>query len=312
MQRLTPRGPARRRIRGLCLVVLVALLIGGCHSENRTSFELVEDIPSVPSDVTGSWFQERLPLGWFDQANLDNHRTVDARLSESIRDCMNGKGFEYVARSAQPYSVPFRRYGLLPGEDWTYTNNFGRPRSDQTTPAEPDDPAYNAALFGEADQSEVYQLHDSTGKPLGTLTTFGGCLAVGQVEVFGSIDKYAEFASLDSSVQLAVSDALEQLQSDPAVQTATHRWADCMKKRGFAMFQAPSSPLSDYDWSANPSHLDAEVVRQVDLECKAETDYLAQVFAVDYSIETDVLNRMGESLDRWRANDGIAAIQRAP
>ena len=189
------------------------------------------------------------------------HQAVDVQISRSISDCTSDAGFEFFVTDQNDISVPFRRYGLLPAEQWTYLNNFGVPvyidaESTEYVPTEAEEVAYNAALFGTQDSSggEVRELRDDDGNRIGTFTSFGGCLEFGQAQLFGTIERYGDYVQLDTATQILVSESFEDALSDRAHVDAASDWQKCMSDHGFD-FSTPLEPLA-YDWTENPQRLE--------------------------------------------------------
>jgi hypothetical protein len=188
------------------------------------------------------------------EAQEVEYREQEARIQESIRQCMAEAGFEY-----QPVMPP--EGSFMVGEEWdeeeyVRTQGFGistwygNEEVTDTTMVEEEwiDPnqemleamseseatAWNEALYGTPEQQEaemVTEVDPETGEEYQMMTGYGpGCNGEAYEAEYGSME---DSNALWEDLQPEMDAMYQQVQADPRIVELDQEWSACIAERGF-------------------------------------------------------------------------------
>ena len=247
---------------------------GGLQSSGVDSTSAIE--PAVSEPLIGE------PLGRivsqpepepspFDQLRLSPDETafVYDTWQLSLRACMAGKGFEFVASKYSDVDVStavspavtadqVAKYGYEPPPEATKIVHTSNDQQMATNPA------FVAAMDG----------------PDGT----SGCWADEQARIYGDDDT---FVTLDALLIQTKSDLAVEAEQSDVYEALDASWSDCMSQAGF-QFSKPGEALAKYvDGSVTSGETTARVA---DLNCQAAVSYEHSVSTMQNSLATKWLD----------------------
>lgn len=271
----------------------ILILLAACSGDSRATDQ---SAPDPPDGANGAWFAANLPLGSYNQIVFDTHRSLENHVGDAIEECMRQLGFEYQHPRPLQASVPFRRYGILRGDDLVYVRDMDEVDADASN--EEDSDAYLQALFGGTGPvNSTTPVRDEDGRQVGFTWRADGCLGQAQEVTFGSLDEYERFTSEDLLVQVTLSEATEDLWVSNDVQETIRPWVTCMVQRGF---EQPDR-LDYYflvPWPEN-SAVDQRATAEAELACKND-EVLRALFRLDWNMQAALLNSKAALFDSYR------------
>ncbi|HWL48475.1 MAG TPA: hypothetical protein VNT92_01230 [Acidimicrobiia bacterium] len=238
--------------RWLTLIVLLVAACGGGGAADPEATGTTED-----SGTEGETMADFFGYGTEDpEAQEVEYREQEARIQESIRQCMAEAGFEY-----QPVMPPESSF-MVTGEEWdeeeyVRTQGFGistwygnEESTTDTTMIEEEwfDPnqemleamsesestAWNEALWGTEEENMedmVTEVDPETGEEMQVSYGYGGgCSGEAYEAEYGDMEQSQD---LWSEVQPAMDAMYQQVQADPRIVELDQEWSACMAERGF-------------------------------------------------------------------------------
>jgi hypothetical protein len=241
----------RRWLTLIVLLLVVAACGGGGAADPEatgTDEEATESSTEGESMADFFGYSEEDP-----EAQEAEYREQEARIQESIRQCMAEAGFEY-----QPMVPP--EGAFMVSEEWdeeeyVRTQGFGittwygneelnepRPEEEWVDPnqemleamSESESTAWQEALYGTPEQQEaemVTEVDPETGEEYQMMTGYGpGCNGEAYEAEYGSMD---DSNALWEDLQPAMDAMYQQVQADPRIVELDQEWSACMAERGF-------------------------------------------------------------------------------
>ena len=220
-------------------------------------------------------------------------------------------GFTFRASRAIEQSLPFTRYGLLPGDEPIYVTSNAQTRpatgysgtDDQTI-----SDAYTIALYGSLrNDSPRKEVKDATGRVVGFTTEAAGCVGRAENSVIGDQQAYAQFAGDLLLIQTLLNESTAEFWSGEDTLHALGPWQNCLRDKGVA---APKSldGLDTLDWRADQVD-DQRRTAEADISCKAGTNVMRDVFRLDWTMQVQFIESnqtLVQSLESWREKLGLA------
>jgi hypothetical protein len=237
--------------RGL-LLALATLLVAACGG-GGSGAEPTTGESTAESSSEGETMADFFGYGTEDpEAAEVEYREQEARVQESIRQCMAEKGFEY-----QPVLPPDSAFAV--GEEWdeeehVRTQGFGittwygneeefagveeewiDPNQDMLeNMSESEATAWNEALYGTQEENEalmVTEVDPETGEEYQTMTGYGpGCNGEAYEAEYGDM---AASEDLWAEIQPAMDEMYQQVEADPRIVELNEQWAACMAEKGY-------------------------------------------------------------------------------
>ncbi|MFE6098941.1 hypothetical protein ACFVQ4_03150 [Streptomyces laurentii] len=278
-----PRAP-RRIALTLTLGLAASAALSGCGTardqapDHRTAAQAT---PVARADAAE--LRQRPPIT--ELLFTPNTRSHEAQRQFAI-GCMAGQGFRYApvaktqeAENADQLPQPFGLESATPPA-------AAAPQAE--TPPKPGSPesteAYGRALFGDQDKRVT-----AKGIRMAVSRPGNGCLAEAETRLLG--DGRMRWLQVRIMLFEAQEQARGSVEKDPAFQTATKHWRECMKRSGFPQ-KDPTRLLASVRTAEERATSPA---LKADLRCKDETGYL-----------TTAYTRLAAVQQRWL--DGNPAI----
>ena len=251
------------------------------------------EAPAAPAHAGATWYVEHLPLGAFPQQVADVHRQLDLALGRVIDPCMQNLGFSYDQRDIPPTIIKFRRYGILDDvARVTYTPAVAAHDESGPPPLSvPIDEAYAVALYGAVNSPQPSTIKDSDGQVVGLSYEQGGCLGKAEAEVTNN--SYADFQTADIMVQSLYERVTEALWADKRTVAAIQPWVDCMIAKGAPPPDRLDYYIASHEWTGADLDLQTRVVIE-ERECGNATDVVAEVFKIDYEMQSEIFEANAE------------------
>jgi hypothetical protein len=251
------------------LALIVLLLVAACGGGNAADPEATgtDEGASEESSSEGETMADFFGYGTEDpEAQEAEYREQEARIQESIRQCMAEAGFEY-----QPVLPP--EGSFMVGEEWdeeeyVRTQGFGIttwygneelnepvPEEEYIDPnqemlegmSESESTAWYEALYGTPEQQEEASktvVDPETGEEYMEMTGYGpGCSGEAYEAEYGSMD---DTNALWEELQPEMDAMYQQVQADPRIVELDEEWAACMAERGFEYESATAMQESVY------------------------------------------------------------------
>jgi hypothetical protein len=245
--------------------------------------------------------------------SADASWALDRALSRGIAACMEQQGFAYptpqLERPAPRAIDEFlgKRYGA-PTErpDGTAGYSFDEEEGSTTTIVPPpteeqQTEAYQRALYGGPAPS--IPIYGVGGGQVGSVQVGAdGCMGSSLIDLFGSLEAYAEYNQTQHTVETIAADSFVRLYTDPVAIEASKEWAACMSDQGFSEgtngpYKTPLDP-SNQDWpSPRPSGLESATAT-ADLECRSKTEVDGRLAAVEAEWQTELLESQPDIVQR--------------
>jgi hypothetical protein len=241
--------------RWLTLIVLVVAACGGGGSADPEATG-TDVQPTSESGSEGETMADFFGYGDEDpEAQEAQYREQEARIQESIRQCMAEAGFEYQAMMPPDSAFSMTGEGW-DEEEYVRTNGFGITtwygNEEMTeTPTEGEewvDPnqemleamsesettAWYEALYGTEEEQmadSVTEVDPETGEEYMVSSGYGaGCQGEAYEAEYGSME---DTSALWEEIQPAMDAMYQTVQADPRIVELDQEWAACMAERGF-------------------------------------------------------------------------------
>ncbi|HLU31311.1 MAG TPA: hypothetical protein VK088_06085 [Acidimicrobiia bacterium] len=248
------------------LVVALLLLVAACGggggaatSDGGPSSSTPATDPADDADNPSGGGEESLAafFGWGDEdpeAAQARFQDQEARVQESIRQCMAEQGFEY-----QPIVYPDvggRIVDDFDQEEWARTHGFGittwygnedemmgeaeewiDPNQDMLeTMSDGERQAWEEALWGTQEEQEAemeVEIDEETGETIYMSYGHGpGCQGEAYDEVYGDAN---ETQALWEQLQPAMDEMYQRVEADPRLVEANEAWSACMAEAGYEL-----------------------------------------------------------------------------
>jgi hypothetical protein len=238
------------------ITLIVLLLVAACGGGGAADPEATgtDEEATEESSSEGETMADFFGYGTEDpEAQEAEYREQEARIQESIRQCMAEAGFEY-----QPVLPP--EGSFMVGEEWdeeeyVRTQGFGittwygneelnepGPEVEWIDPnqemlegmSESESTAWYEALYGTPEQQEEGSktvVDPETGEEYMEMTGYGpGCSGEAYEAEYGSME---DTNALWEELQTEMDAMYQQVQADPRIVELDQEWAACMAERGF-------------------------------------------------------------------------------
>lgn len=257
------RNPLSALITVLLLVLAACGGGGGAEEEpstdETTQGEETSDATSAPEETSADGDPQSLGefFGWENQdseAMQADFRDQEARIQESIRQCMAEEGFEY-----QPMMPPDEAFVVADDfdqEEWTRTHGYGvttwygneeemeamgrggewvDPNQETVdVMSETEREAWYAALYGTQEEQEEdmeVEVDEETGETFYVSTGFGaGCQGEAYETEYGDQSQSQE---LWEELSPAMDEMYQRIEADARIVEANQGWSACMAESGY-------------------------------------------------------------------------------
>ena len=208
-------------------------------------------------------------------------------------------GFAYSTRDIPATTVRFLRYGVMPEDDrssYTGTPAAGDVATSPGAAVPAVDNQYTIALYGAVAAPDASPIRDSDHNVVGAAYQQGGCL--GQAEAAVAPDGYADYQATDILLQTLLHQETHSLWTDARTIAAIEPWIDCMASSGAPRPSSLDYYVATYEWTGNDVAQQSSVIDE-ERQCKARTDVLAQVFTIDFELQSKVLESNSELFRKY-------------
>ena len=151
---------------------------------------------------------------------------------------------------------------------------------------------YAKALHGTSDLST--EIEGIEGGAVGELRVGDGCLGEALVDIFGTLDGYAEYVQAESKVNEIGGIAWSRLMTEPAADIAAEEWSNCMSQHGYD-YDIPMD-VANRDWPGPRPQPGEQAVAVADHECRVETSVDLKLAELDGAYQAELLETHSEAL----------------
>lgn len=241
-----------------------------------------------------------------------------AAREESVRRCMEQRGFTYVRNPAPKADVAPTLgqdpYGLT--EAQVKETGYGSAEDVNDSPGEVDrsdasqQEGWGRAYFGPEDAPEV-TVDLPGGGTIGT--TSQGCLAEARKKLYGSLEDYVVTNFLAGNLPIW---ARKEAASDADMARIDSMWSSCMTGKGYTNFKNPGAARAkssdEYQrlGVASDSARDQEIsVAVADAECEQQTNYAKQRIQLEDRYYAKILKQYAEEVENIQKVNDRALVQ---
>ncbi|MFE7409206.1 hypothetical protein [Streptomyces laurentii] len=272
------------------LLTLAAVLAGGAAVVGATV--LTSGAPERPDEplatTAGLERLHRLPPVTDKVFTWD---TAQARSAAAQRqyaiDCMARKGFRYAPKATAPAGAGEDARPRTFGLETPPSTTIPAPPEAEEAPPKPGSPeaspAFGKALFG--DEAKRVTVKGKAG--MSVSRPGNGCLADAETRMLG--DGRARWLQVQIELFEGQEQARAEVEKDPAFQSATGRWRQCMERAGFPAQRDPQALLRTLP--NQKARLKGRDILKSDLRCKSETGYLTVAYTRLAAVQERWLDR---------------------
>jgi hypothetical protein len=275
-------------------VLVACLLLAGSSAATTTDPPLAPTQRAEPSLAALHQLPPvyRMTYTWTEAG--ERIQTAEYQL---IGECMARNGFAYPA---PPPTSTASGEALWPFPFGLESLTQDGPAQTAPQPSEtPRGEDFDEALFGDPEQRVT-----ARGAELEVSRPATGCLAEADQRLLG--DGRVRWMELTIQLFEAQQAARERLDQDPAFLNLTARWQRCMHQAGFPV----RDPREVMALLPADAELTAEPAAVADIQCKRDTDFLADAYAALARHQQDLLDHDPSLARDWAAlherQDGVA------
>lgn len=223
------------------------------------------------------------------EAYMASDPTAEAGVRQLISECMANAGFDYTPPAETESSaglsewIGFERLDAaaakLQGYGGVGESIEPAPGSDQA--AMFSDPAFDAALYGPADEFAETEGYE---------TRSGGCRGEAVSAIYGDIERYTRATVASTNAFPASRDAASR---DSEIQAANQDWQDCMAQTPYSSLQTPGEARTAGEAAGGQEEIKIAVT---DALCREETCLQARIDAVLDKYLTTEMQQMATEL----------------